>query len=115
MLTLFLTTWMPFHSVVLVLADAGHSMWPCALPLFYPQVEENINAKDIVFCDQLTIMFKVLFHQAWSKTRGGRWFNKQEDLPAGIGNGRVFHNPVAIVEQAVQGLNNFAHLDLGVV
>jgi len=53
--------------------------------------------------------------KAWSKTRGGRWFNKQEDLPAGIGNGRVFHNPVAIVEQAVQGLNNFAHLDLGVV
>jgi len=28
--------------------------------------------------------------KAWSKSRGGRWFSKQEDLPAGIGNDRVF-------------------------
>ena len=59
-------------------------------------------------------MLKVLFHQAWSKTRGGRWFNKQEDLPAAIGHARVFNQPGAIVQQAMQGLNNFADLLLGV-
>jgi len=50
--------------------------------------------------------------KVWSKTRGGRWFSKQEDLPAAIGHDRVFDQPGAIVQQALQGLNNFGDLDL---
>jgi len=55
--------------------------------------------------------------KAWSKTRGGRWFSRQEDLPTGIGHARVFNQPAAIVQaqQALQGLNNFGDLNLGVV
>ena len=68
------------------------------------------------YSGSVTIVLKVLFHQAWSKTRGGRWFNKQEGLPAAIGHARVFNQPGAnLVQQAMQGLNNFADLDLGVV
>ena len=46
-----------------------------------------------------------MVRQAWSKSRGGRWFSKQEDLPAAIGNDRVFDlQPGAIVQQAMQNL-----------
>ena len=53
-----------------------------------------------------------MINQVWSKTRGGRWFSKQEDLPPAIGHERVFEQPGAIVQQALQGLNNFGDLDL---
>ena len=53
-----------------------------------------------------------MINLVWSKTRGDRWFSKQEDLPAAIGHDRVFDQPDAIVQQALQGLNNFGDLDL---
>jgi len=51
--------------------------------------------------------------KAWSKSRGGRWFSKQEDLPTAIGNDRVFDlQPGAIVQQAMQNLG-LGVVDLG--
>ena len=49
-----------------------------------------------------------MVRQAWSKSRGGRWFSKQEDLPAAIGNDRVFD----LQPGALQAMQN---LGLGVV